>query len=246
MIHLIVGLLLATPLASAQEANFFSVIENRKGIEALKKENPIEAQKHFLQSLADNPMDARLQLNLGFSLEKMGLLDKARSAYDISAKSGQDPEVLFAANYNRGVLFQKEKKKEDALAAYQEALKYNPDSLETKTNIELLTKDDDQGKDDKQDQSKDGDQGSDKKDQKQGDQKEQKDQDKEQQKDGKDQKDQPKQYGKNKPQPKPFKSDELTQGDVNKILGEIKQQEQKIRAEFNKKDVKDRDLDKDW
>ncbi|MGZ5280485.1 MAG: tetratricopeptide repeat protein, partial [Pseudobdellovibrionaceae bacterium] len=58
--------------------------------------------------------------------------------------------------------------------------------------------------------------------------------------------DQPKEYGKNKPQPQKFKSGELTQGDVNKILGEIKQQEQKIRAEFNKKETKDEPRDKDW
>lgn len=237
--------LFLTSMAQAQEANIPSVLENRKGIEALKKDNPVQAQQHFLESLSSNPLDARIQLNLGFSLEKMGQQEKARAAYDFSAKFGHDPEVLFTANFNRGVLYQKEKKKDEAIAAYQEALKYNPDSLEAKTNIELLTADG-QGQDDKQDQKKDGDQGKDQKDQQQGDNKDQKDP-KDQDKDGQDpKKDQPKQYGKNKPQPKPFKSEELTQGDVNKILGEIKQQEQKIRAEFNKKDVKDKDLDKDW
>ena len=40
---------------------------------------------------------------------------------------------------------------------------------------------------------------------------------------------------------------ELSRGDVKKILDEIKQQEQKIRAEYNKKnDYKERPRDKDW
>jgi hypothetical protein len=33
---------------------------------------------------------------------------------------------------------------------------------------------------------------------------------------------------------------------VNKILGELKQQEQKIRAEFNKREVKEKPKEKDW
>jgi tetratricopeptide (TPR) repeat protein len=193
-------------------------------------------------------MDARLQLNLGYSFDKLEQLDKAASAYETAAKLGHDNEVLFMANFNRGVLYQKEKKTAEALAAYQEALKYNESSVETKTNIEILTQEQegkgegknkdkkDDKKDGKGDQSKDKDDKDDKKD----------DQDKKSDGDQEKDKEKPKEYKKNKPQPKPFKSEELTQGDVNKILGEIKQQEQKIRAEFNKKDVKEQGKDKDW
>lgn len=234
-------------LAFAQESGLSAVLQNRKGLEALKKENPAQAQTHFLEALSKNPLDAYLQFNLGYSLEKMDQAEKAKAAYETAAKFGKDPELLFAANYNRGVLFQKEKKTAEALKAYQEALKYNPDSHETKVNIELLTQDQQgKGEGENQEQKQDGKEGSDKKDQKgEGkDQKDQKDQSEKQDQQGK--QDKPKEYGKNKPQPKPFKSEELTQGDVNKILGEIKQQEQKIRAEFNKKDVKDQPKDKDW
>lgn len=244
MKSLILALSLFANIAWAQESGLSSTLENRKGLAALKKEQPAQAQTHFLEALSKNPLDPYLQFNLGYSLEKMDQIEKAKSAYETAAKLGKDEELLFAANYNRGVLFQKEKKIPEALKAYQEALKYNPDSKETKVNIELLTADQQgKGEGENKDQKQDGDKGSDKKDQ------QSEGQDQKDPKDDKDQQgkqDQPKQYGKSKPQPKPFKSEELTQGDVNKILGEIKQQEQKIRAEFNKKDVKDQPKYKDW
>ena len=246
MNRFIFSILFMFHFSSAQEGNIPTVLENRKGIEALKKQNPAAAQKHFLDALSENPLDSVIQLNLGYSLEQLGQLEKARAAYDTVAKFGKGDQALFAAHFNRGVLYQKEKKIPEALAAYQEALKYNSSSVETKTNIELLTQDNQgQGKGESE-EKKDGNQGNDSKDQKD-ENKDPKD-DKENEKDGDQQKDEkkPKQYEKPKPQPKPFKSEELTQGDVNKILGEIKQQEQKIRAEFNKKDSKDQGKEKDW
>lgn len=60
-------------------------------------------------------------------------------------------------------------------------------------------------------------------------------------------KDQPKTPQKNeKYKPRPFNGEQLSEADVKKILGEIKQQEQKIRSEFNRKDVKEQPRDKDW
>lgn len=233
--------------ASTTPSSFFS---NRKGVDELKKSNPAAAQEQFLSSLAKNPFEAKLHLNLGLTYEVLGQADKAQASYETALKLAKDDVTRFAANFNMGELAQKAQKTDEALKYYQEALKYNPESRETKVNIELLIQDQqgkgkNQDKDQKQDpkdQNKDGKgQGQDKKDQK--DQKDDQGKD-DQQKDGK--QDQPKKYGKNKPQPRKFKSEELSQGDVNKILGEIKQQEQKIRADFNKKDVKESPRDKDW
>ena len=221
------------------------VYENQQGISDLKAGNPGAAQEKFLSGLSNAPMEARLHYNLGLSFEVLQQMDKAQASYQTALKFAQDDATKFSANFNLGEIAQKAKKTDEALAYYQEALKYNPDSKETKINIELLTQDqqgqgqgEDQ-KDPKQD-DKDGKGKGDQQKESQDDQKDKKDQNEKQKED------QPKQYAKNKPQPRKFKSEELTQGDVNKILGEIKQQEQKIRAEFNKKDVKDEPRDKDW
>lgn len=47
-------------------------------------------------------------------------------------------------------------------------------------------------------------------------------------------------------QPRPFKGDELSEGDVKKILGELRNQEQKIRANFDKRERKENRNEKDW
>lgn len=100
-------------------------------------------------------------------------------------------------------------------------------------------KDKDKDKDKKDDPKKDPKE--DKKDPK--DDKKDSDKDKDKEKE----KDQPKQPAPNqKYQPRPFNGKELSEADVKKILGEIKQQEQKIRSEFNRKDVKEQPRDKDW
>ena len=226
-----------------------SYLSNRKGLDDLSKSNPAAAQEKFLQALRKDPFEARLHLNLGLTFEALNQMDKARASYETAAKLAHDPQALFAAYYNLGEVAQKEKKKDEALAYYQEALKYNPDSKETKVNIEFLTQDDkNQGEGESKDQKDQNDPNQKKSGQGQ-ENKDGKDQKDEKDKDAKNEKpkdDKPKQYGKSKPQPQKFKSEQLSQGDVNKILGEIKQQEQKIRGEFNKKEVKDQPRDKDW
>jgi Ca-activated chloride channel family protein len=160
-------------------------------------------------------------------------MEKAQAAYESALKQATNDETKFIANFNLGEFYQKAKKTEQALKYYQQALSLKPESRETKVNIELLTKEQQGGGQGKNQDQKDKD-NKDSKDNQNGDQ----------QKDDKSNGEGPKSQGK-APKPK-FNSKELTQADVNKILGEIKQQEQKIRADFNKKDVKERPRDKDW
>ena len=51
-------------------------------------------------------------------------------------------------------------------------------------------------------------------------------------------------------QPRPFKGDQLSEGDVKKILGELAQQDKKIRAQYNKKEKNESGVEgkneKDW
>lgn len=186
----------------------------------------------------------------------------------------KDLKIQFAVQYNLGVLYGAQKKVPEALEHYQAALDILPTSKETKTNIELLIQSNssDKSKDgeNKDSDSKDG-QSKDKKDSKDGkgdqkdkDKKEQdkKDQEKKDQekkekdkKDGEDDKDKKEDQPKDKPKqaeqsakykPRPFQGDQLSEGDVKKILGELKNQEQKIRANFEKKERKENKNEKDW
>lgn len=210
--------------------------ENSAGVAALKAQNPGGASEHFITGLAGAPFEPVLHLNLGLSLDQQKKPDDAVKSYVVAEAMARNDVEKFIARFNLGEAYGRAKKIDEALMWYQRALEIKPDSLETKVNIELLINQQGKGG---QDQQQDG--------QGQGDQKQDsKDQNKDN-KDDKDKKDSDKkEYGQTpKYQPRPFKG-ELNESEVKKILGEIRQQEQKIRAEFNRKEVKERPRDKDW
>ena len=136
------------------------------------------------------------------------------------------PEILFASKYNLGVLYASKSEVDKALQYYQKALEHNPTSKEIKTNIELLLQQQQgKGKGDGKDKDKNQDQN-----------------EHEDSEDG----EQPKEPQKFQNQPKQFNSEEMSKSDVNKILEELKKQEQQIRAKHERKGDKESDHDKNW
>src|SRR4051812_19014744 len=85
-----------------------TVWNNRKGVEELKKDNAALAQEKFLSALSHNPFEARLHVNLGLTFESLAQPEKARASYQTALELARDSETLFAANYNLGVMAQKE------------------------------------------------------------------------------------------------------------------------------------------
>lgn len=236
------GIIFVSTMAGAA-TSLDAIRLNKEGAEYLKKQNFSMAERSFIKALTSSPFSAAVQLNLGLAYYGLGQMEKAQAAYEAAAKLADEDKLKFIANFNLGELHQKAKKVDEALHFYQEALKYEPDSRETKVNIELLIQDQNgggkgDGKDDK-----------DKKDNKgEGQSKDDKGEGKDDKDDKDDGKDKKEKSGVSKGQaPKPqFNSKELTQADVNKILAEINQQEQKIRADFNRKDAKEKPRGKDW
>jgi Ca-activated chloride channel family protein len=205
----------------------------QKNREALKKydvKSYFPAFKDLLSALEDDPLNPYLHLNLGRALEANEEFDKAAQAYKSALMLvGGDEKLKFQTYFNLGSTLGKGKKIDQALEAYQAALEIDPDSKETKHNIELLTQGGGrggEGESDDKNQDKDG---------KEGQQKDQKQKDQ-----GEDQKD------KKQKKPKPFESQELTPQDVKKILDEIKNQEQAIRAQEYDKGAKEAPKGKDW
>ncbi|MEY4617761.1 MAG: hypothetical protein RJB66_2721 [Pseudomonadota bacterium] len=197
---------------------------------ALLTEKYDQALQHSLKALEHDPMQPELHLNLGNSLEGLGAVQKAVDAYGVAGKLTEDPSIHFQVEFNQAQALAKLKKVDEALAHYQKALEMIPDSREVKTNIELLMS------------SQGGKGGKDK----------DKDQD---QKDGQgegDQQKEPQKFADNKPQEKK-QPQNLSQGDVKKILEELKQQEQRIRGDYYKQSQREQKQkgsegkrEKDW
>lgn len=205
-----------------------------------------------------------LDSNLGVVFNLLSKNDESEKSFDEALKvvpgqfknEADRKQALFAIHFNRGVFFQSQKKVDQALKDYQAALDVNPTSMETKTNIELLIQ-----KQKEDEQKKDGQKGQDGQDKKDGQGQDEKPQDKDgdkkdEEKEGPEKEQKKKEsQGKDrkqntKYQPRPFKGDQLSEGDVKKILGELSQQDKKIRAQFDKKEKQESGREgkneKDW
>ena len=228
----------------------------------IKAEKYEDAMNLYIDMLEQEPDKAQIHSNIGVIMNQIQKPEESLRSLQHAlklAEAQKDSMLLFAINYNLGAYYGAQKKIEEALKHYQAALDINPTSKEVKTNIELLIQSEnqngqgdskdqkDQNKDSKGDQKNQNDdkKGQDKKDE----QKDQKDgqndnkkddQDKDQKKDESERKSSPK-Y-----KPRPFQGEQLSEGDVKKILGELRNQEQKIRANFDKKEQKDSSHEKDW
>jgi tetratricopeptide (TPR) repeat protein len=229
----ILAFLLFASIASAGELN--GIQKNNSGVEKFKQNKPVDAYNDFSQSLSDLPFRPEVHFNLGTAFLVNKEFDKAISEFDQTERlakgdSNEAKAMRFRALYNKAVALSELKKVPEALDSYQAALELNPDSLETKTNIELLTKNGGEG---------------------QGESDDQKPSDGKDKKDGQGNQQQPNQppkpeNGQQKPQPKPFKSEQLSKQDVGRILDELKRQEEQIRAKMEHQNSKDAPPDKDW
>lgn len=240
MIRFLLLILVAVGLVGCgAEVDPRTIFRNQVAVQEFKKGSVTDSQNNFLQALTIDPFIGELHVNLGLTYQALEQKDSAVQAYESAEKWGRNPEVIFNSRFNQGVLRGLNKQVDIALNDYQRALEVKPESIETKTNIELLVQGQSgDGKGEGQDK-KDGQDG---KDQKPDPNKKGEGEDEKQEQDpGK-----PKQVEKNQEyKPREFKG-ELSENDVKKILGELKQQEQKIRGQFYRGDSKEKPRDKDW
>lgn len=181
-----------------------------------KLKNTSQILMNSIRANQENSNSSILQNNLGLSYDLTNNIADAIKTYKSSELLSKDPNFKFIFRFNEGEAWGRQKKIDEALRAYQSALELNPNSLEVKTNIELLIQQ-------QQQQNSQG-QGESNSDEKQQDGKE----------DNKE-KDQNKEFQKNKKyKPREFSNENLPESAVNKILEELKKQEQKTQKDFNK------------
>ncbi len=199
----------------------------RDGLNKFAAKNYRPAYQDFMSALEDDPLNPNTHLNIARALEANEEFEKAEKGYrGVLNILPKESPLRFQALFNLAGVLGKEKKIPEALEVYQRALEIDPDNIEVKNNIELLIQQGGgEGEGDSQSQKQD--------DKGKGGQDEQKNP-------------QQKEPEQKKQQPKPFNSQELTPQDVKKILDEIKNQEQSIRAQENDKGAKEAPREKDW
>ena len=203
-----------------------SIYLNNGGTEDLKEQRVAPAQQKYLRALSEDPFNYVARINLGVTFVFNDEIEKARKEFEIPLRGNASSEIKYLAHFNTGRAHHQAKEVEPALNNYQKSLLYKKDSIQAKANIELIVQQqngqgqggsgDEQQNENNENQDQKG----------QGNQK-----DKEQ-----DQQDQ----GENDKDKKEKKPQDLSEKDIEKILEELKNQEQKIRAlEYGKKSKED-------
>ncbi len=194
--------------------------ENIKmGNNAYKKNDYDDALKNYGVAVQKNESNAIAQYNLGNALYKTDKKEDAINAYDKASTTMKLPVEKSNAAYNKGVVLQNDKKLEDCIVNYKNALKLNPNNVDARHNLQIALK------------------------------KQKEDKDKQDEKDKKDNKDKNKKdddKDKNDEQPKPQQSN-LTQKDAEQKLQALMQKEKELQDKLHKVNASSPNKpEKDW
>ena len=232
----------------------------RKGNDLYKENRFVDAEVKYKKALKQNPNYENAAYNLGNAVYKQNRFKEALPQYELVVKSSKDSDTKMQVFHNIANVNMKEKKYDQAVAAYKNSLRLNPSDEETRYNLalakKLLKDQQQQNKDDKnKDKDKNKDENKDKNEQNkdnkkdQGDDKE-KDKDKKEGDDNKDKQDKDKggnNEQKEKPQPKP-QPNKLSQQQIQQLLDAMNNEENKTQKKVNAKKARGKKTknEKDW
>ena len=113
---------------------------------ALAEENPDElyrqgrfdeAERAYARSDMDNPKEIRYRYNRGCAAFQNSDFKGARAAFSSVLRRAENEDIQFKATYNIGNAAFKEGDFESAVTQYKQALLLNPESEDTRYNLEL-------------------------------------------------------------------------------------------------------------
>ncbi len=199
----------------------------RAGNSQYEKQNYVEAEVAYRRAIEKTPDSYEASDNLAKSLYKQKRWDEAAKLLAPLAADSLRREHSAAAYYDLGNALFRQRKLEEALEAYKQSLRINPDDMEAKFNLaytqKLLDKNKGGGQDDKQDDQN----------------QDQQQQDQQQQGRNKDQK-QDQQDGNDgsKPQPQPGDQAGVSRQEAEQMLQAIQAAEDKTREKTDGEKVR--------
>jgi len=226
----------------------------RQGNNQYEEGNFSEAEVQYRKALTDNPNYYKGKFNLGDAMYEQENYEESGKIFNELAERQLEPEQKSGVYYNMGNSLMSEQKYQEAIEAYKNSLRLNPDDIEAKYNLEYARKKLQDQQQQQQNQDQDKDQDKDKQDQQEQDQNkddQQKDQDNKEQDDQKkqnqdqqqnDKSDQQKQQ--QQPQPQ-----QISKEDAQKMLDALKNDEKNTLQELQKqkaKAVKGKKSEIDW
>ena len=109
-----------------------------EGLQNLKNKEYIRAEENFLKVLSQSAQNFPARLNLALTKFLKKDFESALKEYGKVGKESPNSLERFHSFFNSGHIYSQKEDKERALDFYQKALDEKSDSLEVKTNIELM------------------------------------------------------------------------------------------------------------
>lgn len=127
----------------------------RKANEAYENGNYEEAEQLYISAIEQEPDNAKLYFNLGNARAKQGKIEEAIDSFMEFRSLVESPEEKAMAEYNIGTLLAGNKQWKPAASHFKNALKLNPQDLDTKHNFEraLAEQEGDNDEEDGQDEN---------------------------------------------------------------------------------------------
>jgi len=210
----------------------------RDGNELYSNSSYNDAEMQYRKSLEKDQDYFNASFNLADAVYKQERYEESSALFDALIDNAPTENDLAKVYHNLGNSLTQEQKLEEAIEAYKNALRINPNDAETRHNLALSKKQKqeqeqqeekkEENKEEKKDQEKDK-EGEDKQ--------EQKEQNKEQEKQDEEKENQPEE-----------KKEEMSKEDAEKMLEAIQQEEKELQEELQKKKVKGKRVKvlKDW
>ncbi|HUN66978.1 MAG TPA: tetratricopeptide repeat protein [Bacteroidota bacterium] len=208
-----------------------------------------DAEVDYRKALEKNRESQTGVFNLGDALYKQGRYAEAAQQYALTASKASDRDVRAKAYHNLGNSLLKVQKYPESVSAFKEALKANPEDLDTKYNYEFaraMLRQQQQQQQQKNDKQKNDKQKNDKQDKQQ----QQQDQQNKDQRKGQDQA-QNQQNGEKKAdqdntRTAQARKQQISKEDAERILQALNNEEKDVQKKLHKKVPAHVKIDKDW
>jgi Ca-activated chloride channel homolog len=241
-------LIIAAMLFLADDV-FAQTKQIRTGNKLYQEKKYKEAANAYQQALVKNPGYTPGMFNLGNAMFQQKNYDASRQVMTATAKQAKDKTMKANANYNIGNTYMQEQKWQEAIDAYKQALKNNPQDEAAKYNLSyalaMMKKQQGGG-------GKDNQKNKDQKDKDDKNKQDQQDQNKDQQKKDQEQQDQQKQDeqnkdSKNQEEKKPESQEsKLSEKQAEQLLNALAQEEKKLHDKKEKGKAVKIKVEKDW
>ena len=110
--------------------------EALKGNEAYKKGDFKQANTSYDEALKKDSANTTYLFNKGNALEKTGSHVEAKNAYTKAATNSTDKKVQSQSYYNKGVAETRQNNLQEAVTAFKQALRLDPNDEQTRQNLQ--------------------------------------------------------------------------------------------------------------